>query len=72
MSLREKWIIQCDGNPGALSLWFSITDSSQLEHLLDALVHYNIRGSDIWVIYKEKCNKNIATFLSYSFISACN
>jgi hypothetical protein len=67
MSLREKWITQCNGNPGSLSMWFYVEYSSQLEHLLDALVHYNITGSDIWIIYKLKCNKDMSTFVSYSF-----
>jgi hypothetical protein len=67
MSLHEKWIAQCDGNPGSLSLWFYVAPLHQLEHLLDSLVKYNITGSDIWIIYKLKCNKDMSTFLSYPF-----
>jgi hypothetical protein len=67
MSLQERWIAQCTGNPGALSLWFYVAHVSQLEQLLDTLVRYDITGSDIWIIYKLKCNKDISTFVSYSF-----
>ena len=69
MSLQEKWITQCNGNPGALSLWFYVAPLPlcQLEHLVDSLVTYNITGSDIWIIYKLTCNKDMSTFLSYPF-----
>lgn len=56
------------GNPGALSVIDIIIKNypSQLISILTLLTKNNIRGSDIWIIYKL-CNKDINLFINYSF-----
>lgn len=57
------------GNPGALTV-FSIVQREHLDHLpdlLDALEQHQIYGSEIWVIYKNKCDKEVSQFLQYPF-----
>ena len=60
------------GNPGALSVFAEINDKDTLLSLLVTLQECRIFGSDIWEIYKNKCQKDIHVFLKYSFCSHTN
>ena len=63
----ERIINICNGNPGALSVFKLISDtySEYLDNILNKLENNNIKGSDIWIIYKSECNKNIDYFLNH-------
>lgn len=66
--MNELIVNYCNGNPGALSVFKLVIETfpQELENLILKLEQYNIKGSDIWIIYKE-CNKDISEFLSYNF-----
>jgi hypothetical protein len=57
-----------DGNPGALEVMGRLLNKHriQLTSLLPILQEHNIKGSDIWVIYKL-CKKNLDQFVVYPF-----
>ncbi len=65
----EKCIEICKGNPGALSVISEIikTDPTKLDNIVQKLIDCKIEGSDIWKIYKRKCNHDISIFFSYPF-----
>ena len=67
--MAEKCIDICKGNPGALSVISEIIkkDHTKLDNIVQKLIDNNIEGSDIWIIYKKKCNHDIDVFLSYPF-----
>jgi len=56
-------------NPGALAVLKHISniEPNLMSELLQILEYNNIKGSDIWIIYKNKCDSNIYTFISYPF-----
>lgn len=65
----EKCLEICKGNPGAISVISKIiqTDQTKLDSIVQKLIDNKIEGSDIWVIYKNKCNHDISLFFSYPF-----
>lgn len=66
---QEKIIFLADGIPGAIVVLATIKrDHEQhLEFMINQLITHNIRGSNIWKIYKELCGQNIEKFLSFDF-----
>jgi len=57
-----------DGNTGAIVVMGNLLKKypSLLSSIITLLKIHNIRGSDIWIIYKL-CNNNIDDFIHYSF-----
>ena len=57
----------CKGNIGAISVMTLImkNDYNNLEKVIKKLEEHKIYGSDIWVIYKDKCNQDIHLFINY-------
>lgn len=61
-----------DGNPGAITVMMDIVDKGSsidpecgfpLLHIL-ALDGMDIRGSDIWILYKDVCHENLTLMLA--------
>lgn len=65
--MYDKIFKVCEGNPGALSVMKQILDNypNKIEIILQKLITHNIKGSDIWTIYKEECKQDINCFLIY-------
>ncbi len=59
-NLRDIIIQMSEGNPGALSVLMKLNehDTGFLDIL--GLDDMNIRGSQIWVAYKDHCDENIS------------
>ena len=66
--LFQEMLYVSDGNPGAIDVMGNLFKNypSCISSILTLLKINNIRGSDIWVIYKL-CNKNIDNFIEYPF-----
>ena len=66
--LFQEMLYLSDGNPGAIDVLGNLFKNykSQISSILTLLKINNIRGSDIWVIYKL-CNNNIDNFIEYPF-----
>jgi hypothetical protein len=62
----DRIIAVSEGNPGALTVFQLLLERypEKIELILDMLEKYNIRGSNLWVLYKQ-CHKDIAFFVSY-------
>ena len=59
-----------EGNPGAISVLYDLMPK---EHAVICLLHLddmNIRGSKIWIGYKDFCNSDIDLF--YTLIMDCD
>ena len=64
--MRETLIELSDGNPGALTV---LTDCaaqtpSSFGVIVDKLEEHDIRGSLIWVGYKDICDEELSAFIS--------
>lgn len=61
---EDRIIMICQGNPGALTVMIQIQlfYADLMNTLLSILESENIRGSDIWFMYKE-CNNDISIFI---------
>ena len=65
MITMDRIATLCDGNPGALSVVTQALEenivfaASGLERLEKA----GIRGSEIWILYKDICESNLFAFL---------
>jgi hypothetical protein len=53
-----------EGNPGALSVLVEIIKRNDIIDNILSLDDMNIRGCQIWVGYKDYCNKDIEKFVS--------
>lgn len=59
---RQVFLTMCEGNPGALSVLMKLAeDPMGLIYILD-LDDMGMRGSQIWVAYKDHCKQDIAAF----------
>ncbi len=65
--ILEKMINLSQGNPGGITVLSEIYQSYPIEfvkRLLDVLEKTEIRGPDIWVLWKNKSNKNYHEFIA--------
>ena len=64
----QEMLYLVDGNAGAIDVMSNLLKKypSSLTSLITLLQRNNIRGSNIWIIYKL-CNKNLDDFIHYSF-----
>lgn len=64
MTTRDVVILMSEGNPGAINAMMAlitITDATVLDLLhLDDM---NMRGSQIWVAFKDHCKQDLDVFL---------
>lgn len=63
----EIKIIQiCKGNPGAISVVGNVYSAyPNISHIVfDKLIEFNFTGGDIWVLFKNKSENNIETFVN--------
>ena len=69
VTLLDRMIGLGQGNPGALTVLSVVQreHTDRLPGLVDTLEQHMIYGSDIWVVYKNHCAKNIDRFLAYPF-----
>ena len=64
----DQLITLANGNPGALEVVAKLVQKypdTYMTHAATLQVN-NIRGADIWIIYKL-CNKDIEKFINYKF-----
>lgn len=63
-SLKEAIIFMSEGNPGALRVLCELVKSDPMTGMVDVLHldDMNIRGSQIWVGYKDYCREDIEKF----------
>ncbi|MDJ0952458.1 MAG: hypothetical protein QNJ81_02140 [Acidimicrobiia bacterium] len=64
-NLKDVIVKMAEGNPGGLTVMMKIMEVDPMDglfRLLD-LDDMNIRGSQIWVGYKDHCGQDIATFI---------
>lgn len=59
----------CAGNPGAITVMAEVHNEfpERVDAILAALEMFQIRGSDIWVIYKRHCAHNVRQFVEFPF-----
>jgi hypothetical protein len=63
----DQIILLGEGNRGALSILGTIALESQgrprtAEYYFDALARVGVKGSQIWVLYKDECNQDMDRF----------
>ena len=61
-SCQDLAILMCEGNPGALSVIMQLIQSENTIALLN-LDDMNIRGTQIWIGYKDYCGEDINKFV---------
>ena len=64
ISIQQMVILMSEGNPGGLSVLCKLLDKSpevNFTYLLD-LDDMNIRGSQIWIGYKDYCKEDLEEF----------
>ena len=63
---RDRIIANADGNPGATKVLTAIASNTvDWEHIFDKLENADIRGSEIWVLYKDINKENVESTISY-------
>jgi len=64
--MKEKIIALSEGTPGAVVAMTKLAKSQpDAPALLAVLEKREIRGSDVWVAYKDECDEDIDTFADY-------
>jgi hypothetical protein len=56
-SIIEMLKIASDGNPGAATVLVNLFKNFQIE-VIERLLEYNIKGPQIWVLYKDLCGED--------------
>lgn len=71
MSQDERMLALAQGIPGAIVALATLKNEypHMVETVVDTLEKLNIRGSEIWSIFKQKCNRNIGQFVAYKFVN---
>ena len=64
--MRELLVNLSEGNPGAISVLRMMLDEypEDIFEVSEKLVKHQIKGSDLWVLFKEK-GKDIHPFVAY-------
>jgi hypothetical protein len=64
--MRELLVNLSEGNPGAISVLRMMLDEYPEDtfEVSEKLVKHQIKGSDLWVLFKEK-DKDIHQFVTY-------
>jgi len=64
-SIMDVLVKMAEGNPGAVTVMTQILKTRQEDGpaIISALNDMNIRGSQIWVGFKDHCNSNIDRFI---------
>lgn len=61
--IRDAIITLSEGNPGAINVLMEVTRKTSLaDHVLSNLDSMNIRGSQIWVAFKDHCKQDVLRF----------
>jgi len=67
MKVLDILMIMSEGNPGAISVMTQVlNEMEQMEGLLGCILNLddmNIRGSQIWIAYKDHCEQNLKLFI---------
>lgn len=66
-ALLQRVLHTGNGNPGAITVLATVRRDfpDEFVFILDKLEQREIRGSDIWLIYKEECEQSIERFLMF-------
>lgn len=62
-NLRDIIILMAEGNPGALRVLTQLAGEPVGLAIIINLDDMNIRGSQIWVAYKDYCRENLHTLI---------
>ena len=55
----------CEGNPGALSVLIQLAKYPDWSEMMTYLQEQDIRGSNIWIQYKDENKENIEEFADW-------
>ena len=62
----ERIIELCEGNPGAATVLSRLSTiepvKDHFDSYLNVLIHYGIKGSMVWILYKDICKSDISLF----------
>lgn len=74
LQLIENIMFIGNGNPGAITVLGTIKRDypEKLMNIIYKLKSNQIRGHNVWLIYKKKCGLDIQTFLEYPFETYVN
>lgn len=64
-SVKDIIMKMCEGNPGGLNVMMAMLEKNHLDAvmLFLSLDDMNIRGSQIWVGFKDHCGQDLDTFI---------
>lgn len=65
--LLEAAVLLGEGNPGALTVLRDLLADRETAFTILHLEDMNIRGSQIWVAYKDHCKCDLGTFVKACF-----
>ena len=58
--MKELLVKMADGNPGAIVMLLQLLEQGSRGDIAVYLLNaYGIKGSDLWVLYKDLCGENI-------------
>ena len=57
-TLKDLIIDMCEGNPGGLNVLMMLVTNGRPEMVV-TLNEMGIRGSQIWIAYKDHCDQNL-------------
>lgn len=63
MNIQEMIITMTEGNPGALGVLTGMIINTNRLHCILHLDDMNMRGSQIWIAYKNYCDNNMEKFV---------
>jgi hypothetical protein len=58
-TLQMDIIQMAQGNPGAINCLIQVADSDKGALIIDTLQSYNIKGTDIYVLWSDICDRNV-------------
>jgi len=65
MDTIELYVLMAEGNPGALNIMMQIKEKEGIGGMLSilGLDDMNIRGTQIWIGYKDYCDQDLDKFI---------
>lgn len=63
MPVKEAIMHLCNGNPGGLNvLMMCVTNTQYTKRTIPHILDLDLRGSDLWVVYKDLAKGDLETF----------
>lgn len=63
--MRDRIIDLTDGNPGALTVLSKVANEPNSGTLIQILEHHDVRGPEVWKLYKDECDEDIDAFVEH-------